>query len=294
MKDKIVNEPLDGPLELLERVADSKADLSRSHKMVAEYLQKSPETFLRASIKEIAKLASVSEPTLIRFCRKFGYDGLSDFRLALAMSVGARNDRNLINSEPSLQARFERNVAEKTRVAQAAARFLETDKSIALDSGSTSTLFADHLVNAPPLSIMTTSISSLLKLRNCRQHQLVLPGGTFRPDAMAVGGRMAEDALKNFTFDTAYIGADSIHPRNGLSTFDEAEAHLTEAIVNASNRVIVLADSSKFRVPALRRICDLSQVDVLITDEGIPAEDEQMLHERRVEVVKAGPDKAAG
>ena len=104
---------------------------------------------------------------------------------------------------------------------------------------------------------------------------------------MAVGGRMAEEALRNLTFDTAYIGADSIHPEHGLSTFDEAEAHLTEAIVNACHRVVVLADSSKFRAPALRRICHMSKVDILITDVGISAEDEQILSQHNVNVLKA-------
>lgn len=67
-------------------------------------------------------------------------------------------------------------------------------------------------------------------------------------------------------FDTFVMGADSVDPEIGLSTFREEEAHVTFAMVKAAARVIVLADRTKLKKPSLHRICGLDRVEMLVTD----------------------------
>lgn len=268
---------------IVEKISIERDGLSRAFKAVADYLSVEPEKFIRSPMRELSGAVGVSEPTLIRFSRHYGYNGFPDLRLAIAMALAAADTRNSEQLEPKLTDKEEVNSKEKLAIAMSALPLVTTDKSILLDSGSTVKYLAELLQDVGGLTILTSGINTLLVLKDSKQHKLILPGGVLRTDAMSIGGRMTEGSLAGMSFDTAYLGADSIHPEFGLSTFSEEEAHLNRAMLRACRRVIVLADSSKFGSPALHKICDLAQVDILVTDEG--------LHTAlRDQIMSRGPD----
>ena len=279
-----------GSQNLIEQIVQDKLNLSNAFRRVATFITQSPVIFIHSQMRELAEEIGVSEPTLVRFSRHYGYKGLPDFRIAVAMSLASVDQRMANILEPSVQSKSDVNITAKTAIARTALKLVESDTSIALDSGSTITKLAEELADAKPLRIMTTSLISLLNLRDCRQHELMVPGGTFRPDAMSIGGRMAEAAFRDLSFDTAYIGADSIDPELSLSTFDEDEAHLTRTIIVSSRRIVVLADASKFKSPALHRICNIARVDIVVTDALVSSEIRSALVQSGVELIVAHDD----
>jgi glucokinase len=76
-----------GTSAILEQVRRVQQDLSPAERRVAEYVLKQPRTVLNAPVADIARAADVSQPTVIRFCRSLGCDGLSDFKLRLASGL---------------------------------------------------------------------------------------------------------------------------------------------------------------------------------------------------------------
>jgi glucokinase len=72
---------------LLEQVRAAQADLSPAERRVAALILSRPRSVLNDPIIEIARAADVSQPTVVRFCRTLGCDGLSDFKLRLASSL---------------------------------------------------------------------------------------------------------------------------------------------------------------------------------------------------------------
>lgn len=72
---------------ILDQIRRARADLSRAELRVAEHVLGHPRTVLNNSISEIARAAEVSQPTVIRFCRSLGCEGLSDFKLRLASGL---------------------------------------------------------------------------------------------------------------------------------------------------------------------------------------------------------------
>jgi glucokinase len=72
---------------LLEQVRHAQADLSPAERRVAALVLSRPRSVLNDPIVEIARAADVSQPTVVRFCRTLGCDGLSDFKLRLASSL---------------------------------------------------------------------------------------------------------------------------------------------------------------------------------------------------------------
>jgi len=74
-------------MSLLDRVLASQPTLSPSEQRVANLVLNDPRKFATIPVAEIADLAQVSKPTVVRFCRSLGYEGLSDFKLKLAGSI---------------------------------------------------------------------------------------------------------------------------------------------------------------------------------------------------------------
>lgn len=76
-----------GTPTLLERVRQARGALSRAEQRVADLLLSQPRSVLNDPIMDIARRAAVSQPTVVRFCRSLGCEGLSDFKLKLASGL---------------------------------------------------------------------------------------------------------------------------------------------------------------------------------------------------------------
>ena len=72
---------------MLERIAASLPSLAPAEQRVAQLVLDDPAAFARLPVRTLAELARVSKPTVVRFCRSMGYDGLADLKLKLVGSV---------------------------------------------------------------------------------------------------------------------------------------------------------------------------------------------------------------
>lgn len=73
--------------DLLTKIRDRMPDLPTASKAVATYLLAEPAAFVESPTGELARRAGVSDPTIMRFCRAFGYDGIPEFKRALASTL---------------------------------------------------------------------------------------------------------------------------------------------------------------------------------------------------------------
>ena len=72
---------------MLQRIKSSLSNLAPAEQRVGKLLLTDPRTFSTLPVTELAERAQVSKPTVVRFCRSMGYEGLSDFKLKLAGSL---------------------------------------------------------------------------------------------------------------------------------------------------------------------------------------------------------------
>jgi len=72
---------------MLDRITASLSSLAPAEQRVGKLVLSDPRAFANLPVSELADRAHVSKPTVVRFCRSMGYDGLSDFKLKLAGSV---------------------------------------------------------------------------------------------------------------------------------------------------------------------------------------------------------------
>jgi RpiR family carbohydrate utilization transcriptional regulator len=72
---------------LLQSIFLEMENMGAAEKRIATFVNTSPGDVIHMSMAKLAELCSVSDPTIMRFCRRFGYEGYQDFKLKLAQSL---------------------------------------------------------------------------------------------------------------------------------------------------------------------------------------------------------------
>lgn len=76
-------------MKILSMINSLQNDLTKSEKKLCKYLIEDQDLIIRSTITQLAEVTGISDSTIIRFCRKFGYSGFHDFKIGLAQEVSA-------------------------------------------------------------------------------------------------------------------------------------------------------------------------------------------------------------
>jgi DeoR family transcriptional regulator of aga operon len=156
---------------------------------------------------------------------------------------------------------------EKLRIAQAAASLVPNNAVVGLTGGTTTTELARVLSDRNGVTIVTNALNIASELVLRSSTRLVVIGGSARHASYELVGPSAELMLARYHLDVAFIGTDGLTLIHGCTTHEEMEAQTDRAFLDRSRRVVVVADSSKLGRSAFAHICDVSEIDDLITDE---------------------------
>jgi DeoR family transcriptional regulator of aga operon len=174
-------------------------------------------------------------------------------------------------------------------LAQAAAGLVATGESILVDVGTTAAAFATQLVARPDLgelNVITNGISIALALEAAHpRFSIVVTGGTLRPKQHSLVDPLAASMLQSLNVDTVFLGCNGIHPETGVTNINLPEAAIKRTMIEAANRCVVLADSTKLGVRTLAQVCDISDIDVVVTDSGADEQHLSSLRSQGVDVI---------
>lgn len=176
--------------------------------------------------------------------------------------------------EPSLAIRSHLYTKEKERIASKAMEYVAGCSSIMLDAGTTSMMFASALAKEvkTPLTVITHDLNIALELNANRNINVFLIGGNLQRNATTVG-YYAEKMIGEFHVDRVFMGIDGISLTDGLQNYKTEDIGLKRKIVSGiGDEVIVICDHSKFNFHSLLKICDLSEVDRIITGKELSEE----------------------
>ncbi len=171
--------------------------------------------------------------------------------------------------EPSLATRSTRLTEVKRRIAARALDELPVGGTVVLDAGSTTQAVVELLPPDIDLTVLTNSIAAAHALASHPGISLYVLGGRVRGTTGAAVGDWVTAALDGVLADLVVLGTNGISADRGLTTPDQSEAAVKRAMVRAARRCIVLTDSSKAGDDHLHRFAELSQVDLVITDDDL-------------------------
>lgn len=198
---------------------------------------------------------------------------------------GALLRKNVYNDSP-LEEKRKLHVNEKQRIGEYAAGMINEGESIILDSGTTTREIALRLKGKKDVTLMTNAINIALDLAGLPELRLMLTGGILREKSYSLVGPEAERTMQNYYFDKLFLGVDGMDFEHGLTTPHPLEAQLNRIMVERSNNVIAVTDSSKFGLHSFSYICDLDPISTVVTDKNISPEFEEKLEKRDIIVIK--------
>jgi DeoR family fructose operon transcriptional repressor len=162
--------------------------------------------------------------------------------------------------------------------------------SVLLDAGTTTALLAERIAAWVPahgdrLTVITNSVQNLAALDQSPHLEVHLLGGRLRGLTGALVGSSTISQVEALRPDLTFLGTNGISPRFGLSTPDEMEGAVKNAMVRSARRAVVLADGSKLGAEALVRFATLDEIDTLVTDTRPHPELLEALEDSEIEVL---------
>lgn len=231
------------------------------------------------TVSDLSKSLDVTMVTVRKDLRLLEEKGL------LYRSHGSATTVSPYVSDRSVHVKELEQVEEKTAIALKALDYLEDQEAIIIGSGTTVLAFAQAIPKSKRLTVLTAAMNVSLALLACQEVELVQLGGVVRKSSGSAVGHFAEEMLQGFACNKLFLSVDGISLDHGLTTSNMMEAHLNARMIASVQKTIVLAGSRKFGKKSFGKIADLEDVDVIITDAGIPELYRAKLEEKGIELV---------
>lgn len=167
-------------------------------------------------------------------------------------------------SELSIIEKSTLQIQEKEYIAKLAAEQIQDKETVYIDSGSTCSLLLQLLVHRD-INIFTTNTLAFSIFNNSTS-KLIVPGGEYNPSISSLFGPITEENIKKFIFDKAFLGANGIDAKFGITTPSISESSKKRIVLEQSKKTYLMCDSSKFNTTSSFKVFDLKEV-ILITDK---------------------------
>ena len=245
------------------------------HRFILEELDKAGFV----TVSDLAKAMDVTMVTVRKDLKVLEDKGL------LYRSHGSATSVSPYVSDRSVQVKKLEQVEEKSKIAEKALAYIEDQEAIIIGSGTTVVALAQAIPRNKPLTVLTAAMNVTLALMDMQDVELVQLGGVVRKSSSSVVGHYAEEMLQSFACSKLFLSVDGISLEHGLTTSNKMEAHLNAQMIQSVQKTIILADSRKFGRKGFGKICELEDIDVIITDSGIPEIYREKLEEKGIELV---------
>jgi DeoR/GlpR family transcriptional regulator of sugar metabolism len=233
-------------------------------------------------VSDLTHQFAVSDMTIRRDLDLLVQQGLVD-----KVHGGATTPRGSSTDEPGFEAKWLRQQQEKEAIARAAARQVTPGAAVGLSAGTTTWTLAHELRDIPGLTVVTNSIQVAEVLYGGTVDQTIVLTGGVRTPSDALVGPVAVSALRQLHLDIVFMGVHGMDEPSGFTTPNLLEADANRAFVQAARRLAVVADHTKWGVLGISTIAALTDADLLVTDEALPADTASLLTDRVGELILA-------
>lgn len=161
---------------------------------------------------------------------------------------------------------------EKQKIAQAAVDLVKDGETIFLDTGTT-TLQIAYALRGRTITVATNSMDIAQVFAEDTQVEVIVLGGSMRKSIRSLVGFLTNEMLANLHFDKVFLAANAVDPDFGVTTPNLIEAETKRHMVKAGKEVILVVDHSKLWERTMCKICSLSEINLLLTDDGLEVAD---------------------
>lgn len=221
----------------------------------------------RVVVSELSRQFDVTEETIRRDLEKLEKEGLVARTYGGAvLNMGDAGVRINYNR------RAQTNVEEKRAIARIAAELIpKRGAAIGADSSST-VMETVHLISDREDLLLMTYSANILRELGDAEIKIMSTGGLLNKKSYSFQGVIARNTIQDYNTDVVLVSCKGLQLDAGVFDTDEDEAEIKRLLVAKSQRVILLADHTKFGQVAFAKLFDLDQVDTVVTDRR-PSDD---------------------
>ncbi|WP_027799583.1 DeoR/GlpR family DNA-binding transcription regulator [Paraburkholderia dilworthii] len=190
-------------------------------------------------------------------------------------------------AQRSYEAKILPTSEQKALIGRKAASLIQNGDSVILDCGATTTELAWNLTERKNLRIVTNALNIAILLGAEPTNQVMLTGGIFKPETIAVSGEKASTFFEGMFVDKLFLAAGGVSMQSGISYPDFIDLHVKRAMIDAARTVYLLADSTKFGKREFAAFGAMDRIDYLVTDEGLGSEFAKWLTDSGTEIIYA-------
>lgn len=173
---------------------------------------------------------------------------------------------------------------EKRLIASKALKLINPHDSIYITAGTTCVELAS-ILPAMPLYVFTDGLNTAASFPFSPDINVEIFGGEVDLNVMRISGPSVLDALEDLHFTTAFLGVPGFHPDYGFSILSSSIAAIFFKVMERSDKVVILMDSSKVNYSYTPRMIPLEAVDVVISDDHLEPRIKKQLESKDILVL---------
>lgn len=211
-------------------------------------------------VSDLSQRYHVTEETIRRDLEKLEQEGLAK------KTYGGAVLNESFNTDLPYTVRKKANVDGKQMIAEKIAAMIEDGDHIMLDASSTALFIAKRMKDKKNITVITNSVEILLELSDRTGWKILSTGGRLKEGGLALVGYQAERMISTFHVDYAIFSCKGIDIEHGLTDANESDAQIKKMISKAAEKKILAVDHSKFNKISFTQVCELSEIDMIVTD----------------------------
>ncbi|AEV29340.1 transcriptional regulator of sugar metabolism [Sphaerochaeta pleomorpha str. Grapes] len=228
---------------------------------VREYLKQNKS----ATIQELATMLDVSHMTIRRDLAMLAQDD----KLKLIHGGVIFHEEEEHKDKYTISLARIHMQEEKKRIALKAVSLIEKGDIIIIDAGSTGELIASYLPENIPLTVICFALNIATIVASKPNCSLIVTGGFFHHSSLVLESTEGLNLLKQNRANKTFITASGVSVNLGVTCSNFFERTTKQASLKAANTKILVADSSKFDLIKSGHFADLSDFDIVITDNKV-------------------------
>ncbi|MBU7217139.1 MULTISPECIES: DeoR/GlpR family DNA-binding transcription regulator [Staphylococcus] len=216
----------------------------------------------RATVRQLSDYLSVTEATVRSDLRRLESEN------KLTRTHGGAKVTENISSKLNFSYRLTQKHTEKYKISKHALKKIKPQQCIMIDASSTTYELAKLLADTTmELTIITNGLENAVLLKENPHLTVLVVGGFVSEDSNAITGNIDSQILEMYHIDYFFLSANGLTLQNGLTDFSLPEVQLKKQMVQESENVIALIDSSKFDVSSTLSFAKATEINEVITDQ---------------------------
>src|SRR5215217_8193879 len=234
-----------------------------------------------ARVRDLSAAFGVSEATIRQDLERLETEG------NITREHGGAYLKSIPQQVQSMTLQHVENMDKKHAIGMAAAQLVSSNDTLIIDSGTTTTKFAENLKARQDLNIITNALNIALILGAIPTNTVHMPAGQFKAPTLSLSGEKSVEFFVGIYAQKLFLATAGVSFDVGLTYPAIGDIYVKRAMIKAASHVYLLADSTKIGRVSFSALGGVEMVNTLITDEGISDSDRAQFEKRGVEVLIA-------